>query len=194
MKFVLIVLSLILISNKALSQKCTYEANVDYFGNDLFKTPTFVSSLEFCCSFCEAVSECGAWTFLPSTGACWLKSKVGTKQASNGRSSGLRQSVLSTATASTTLTTIATTTATAAPTTTKQSICAIEFDTNYPGNDLKGVGSVKSPGDCCNLCGSTTGCAAWSYYTEYQYCYLKNSYSNTGKEVYGGMISGLVSK
>ncbi|CAF0832535.1 unnamed protein product [Brachionus calyciflorus] len=219
-----------------LSQSCSYEANIDYFGNDLSNYPTFTTSIDACCALCSSTSGCAAWTFLPSTGACWVKYAVGSRRyMSDGRYSGVRQSVLTTvkpttlpptyhtvttvapvttaapvtttpATTAAPITTIPTTTGTTTPattapststttstqsTTTKVSGCFIENDINYAGYDLRGVGSVPLASDCCNLCGADPQCQAWSYYVEYQYCYLKTS-GNGPKDPYPGMLSGVV--
>jgi hypothetical protein len=91
------------------------------------------------------------------------------------------------------VTSASTTTASNVFSTIRQFVCNVELNINYPGNDLPGRANVPGPGDCCNICGSTTGCAAWSYYTAYSYCYLK-SVANTpaNRQVYSGIISGVV--
>ena len=81
-----------------------------------------------------------------------------------------------------------------APTTTKRSTCIIETNINYPGNDLMGVGNLTSASDCCNYCGSTVGCAGWSYFISYSYCFLKASVPiAANREAYTGIISGFLS-
>jgi hypothetical protein len=95
--------------------------------------------------------------------------------------------------------------------------CIVEIDVNYPGNDLIGKGNVASAGECklfwiyhsyefwrinffnkylgCNLCGSTTGCASWSYYLDYNYCFLKTASTTlaSNSQPYPGIMSGFVS-
>ena len=82
---------------------------------------------------------------------------------------------------------------TLSPTTTKRVNCIIEIDINYPGNDLVGVGSLSTASDCCNYCGNTSGCAGWSFFVAYNYCFLKSSIPSVGnREAYVGIISGSI--
>ena len=78
-----------------------------------------------------------------------------------------------------------------APTTTRQSICFIEVNINYQGNDIRGQGNVLSIADCCNLCSQTSGCFSWSYFVQYSYCYLKGAVATTIRQVYSGITSGI---
>ncbi|RNA31728.1 cellulose binding elicitor [Brachionus plicatilis] len=206
MKSFFLVCVLLGLSALAIAQQCTYETNIDYFGNDLSTYPVFKKSIDECCAACGTTAACNAWTFLPVTGACWLKYSVGSRRfVSDGRYSGVKQSggqVTGTTITTTRITSsssspssspstspLTTRTTSTESTSTKVTGCFIETNINYAGNDLKGVGSVENASDCCNLCGLTEGCEAWSYYVEYSYCYLKSSSAN--KDSYEGMLSGV---
>ena len=60
-------------ANLALSQTCSILYNVDYYGNDLFAEPTNLPSWDDCCALCTKTIRCTAWTYMPISGACWLK-------------------------------------------------------------------------------------------------------------------------
>ena len=83
-------------------------------------------------------------------------------------------------------------------TTLKPSKCVVEFDTNYPGNDLSSEGGVFSPNECCRICSSNLKCFAWSYFASFNYCFLKSnapSASNSNsKQTYEGIWSGVVNR
>lgn len=61
-------------------QKCSYDTNIDYFGNDLIAEPVFTNSSDGCCMFCAQNSQCQVWTWVPATRACWIKTNVGSKR------------------------------------------------------------------------------------------------------------------
>ena len=63
----------------------------------------------------------------------------------------------------------------------------------YSGNDIKGQSNVTNVGDCCNICGFTTGCTAWSYNIDFKYCYLKTAVPlQANKLPIVGVFSGYV--
>jgi hypothetical protein len=96
-------------------------------------------------------------------------------------------------TTTTTTAAVPTTTTTILTTTLRSSICQVDLDSNYPGNDLSGRANVASAGDCCNLCGSTVGCLSWSFFAQYNYCFMKNVANNAAnRQSYSGIISGTV--
>ena len=45
------------------------------------------------------------------------------------------------------------------------SICTLIPNLDCWGNDIKRELGIKSAGDCCGVCTSTAGCAAWTYDT-----------------------------
>ncbi|KAH9104970.1 hypothetical protein AeMF1_019093 [Aphanomyces euteiches] len=57
-----------------------------------------------------------------------------------------------------------------------QSSCSlIEFNVDYPGNDLRSV-DASAPEDCCTLCARDASCKAYSHYLGV--CYLKSARGN----------------
>jgi hypothetical protein len=59
------------------SQQCTFEQDVDYFGNDVNSTPVYLTSSDLCCLTCQTNPNCQIWTYVTATSACWLKRQVG---------------------------------------------------------------------------------------------------------------------
>lgn len=54
---------------------------------------------------------------------------------------------------------------------------------------------ISDPAGCCDLCSTTTGCEAWSFYDyEDLGCYLKNGYTAGGAAFFSdyGVHSGIV--
>lgn len=52
---------------------CSFEQDIDYFGNDLSSNPTYAASKDACCAQCQANADCQIWVYVTSTTACWLK-------------------------------------------------------------------------------------------------------------------------
>ena len=80
MKLNIVAVSSLLIINLIVTncqQTCVFEQYIDYFGNDLSSTPTYVASQDACCALCSSNTDCQIWTFVPATTACWLKRSVG---------------------------------------------------------------------------------------------------------------------
>lgn len=64
--------------------QCPYEQDVDYFGNDLYPNQfIYYSTQDLCCAACQTNANCQAWTYLPSTQACWLKRQIGSLRVSS---------------------------------------------------------------------------------------------------------------
>lgn len=59
----------------AMSQQCSYQQGIDIFGNDL--NLKYSKTLEDCCHACFNDVNCKAWTYVPETQACWIKSAIG---------------------------------------------------------------------------------------------------------------------
>ncbi|CAF0832592.1 unnamed protein product [Brachionus calyciflorus] len=165
--------SLVLISialfGMCYGQQCSFESNVDYFGNDLSTVPCPVKSLEECCNLCSKVKECAAWTYIPTTGYCWLKHSVTERRVMvDGRYSGCRQTAVTNAPCP----------------------CKETKDVNYPGCDLKEQAGILKSDDCCKLCRETPNCVAFAYLAEFQYCYLKSAANSGTPQSYPGIIYG----
>ena len=71
--------------------------------------------------------------------------------------------------------------------------CQGEQNIFYLGNELSGKG-VPNVSDCCNLCGLTSGCTAWSYNIAFKYCYLKTAAPTdpANKLALDGIFSGIM--
>ena len=80
MKIFIFIISLFAIANLAESQTCSLLYNIDYYGNDLFAEATKLPSVDSCCALCAKTVRCVAYTYLPLTGACWLKHTVGNER------------------------------------------------------------------------------------------------------------------
>lgn len=63
------------IPSAVMSQQCSYQQGIDIFGNDLYVK--YSSTIEQCCNACFIDANCKAWTYVPVTQACWIKSGVG---------------------------------------------------------------------------------------------------------------------
>lgn len=63
------------IPSAVMSQQCSYQQGIDIFGNDLYVK--YSSTIEQCCNACFIDANCKAWTYVPETQACWIKSGVG---------------------------------------------------------------------------------------------------------------------
>ncbi|CAF0829198.1 unnamed protein product [Brachionus calyciflorus] len=169
-------------------QQCTFEANVDYFGNDLSASPCFVKSLDECCALCSKVPQCAAWTYQPSICACWIKYSVTERRTmSDGRFSGCRQNIFFTQP-----TLPPTHPPTLPPTHPPTCPCKEQQNVNFPGCDLKEQGNVSCSAECCQLCRQTYGCVAFAYYSTYKHCYLKSAVGTGLPQSLPGMIYGVL--
>ena len=63
--------------------QCQFEQDMDYFGNDLSTNFVYYATQDLCCAACQANPLCQAWTYLPSTTACWLKRQIGSLRVSS---------------------------------------------------------------------------------------------------------------
>ena len=63
--------------SKVSAQKCIFEKDIDYIGQDLTALPVFVDSSDDCCSSCSSNENCQAWTFIEDSQACYLKTSIG---------------------------------------------------------------------------------------------------------------------
>jgi hypothetical protein len=70
----------------------------------------------------------------------------------------------------------------------------IEANINYQGNDIGSQGGIVTAGECCTLCFQTANCFTWSFFVQYNYCYLKGSSITLNRQVYNGIVSGITNK
>ena len=73
----------------------------------------------------------------------------------------------------------------------KRSFCFIENQMNYDGQHLKTV-DASSVNICCDSCGDTFGCIAWSFSNYERKCYLKGSIPEIKDRKYANMTSGII--
>lgn len=153
MKFLLVICLVAAALSMYSCQNCAAEYDMDFRGvptaNDIGYDAA--ASVQACCTLCNNNVNCNAWTYVSQTQVCYLKNAVGLRLPTTGRISGLKQA-------------------------TSVSVCIVESGSNvYIGNDLgQPTQNIASQSDCCNLCGQTTGCTAWTYLSDYDYCYLKS--------------------
>ena len=73
---------------------CSFEKDIDYFGNDLFAYPVYLTSSDLCCLTCQTNSNCQIWTYIPASSACWLKRQVGSLRVSSPGSNDLHHTFI----------------------------------------------------------------------------------------------------
>ena len=69
----------------------------------------------------------------------------------------------------------------------------VEYDVDYPGNDIKILDGFDNWQDCATVCLNHRGCKYWTYvpdkdHSSYKKCYLKSAKSNVVN--LGSVISG----
>ncbi len=74
------------------AKACSTELDMDYRGIPLSNDISYVRTKSFqeCCAKCAAEMNCHAWTFVFSTGVCWLKNSIGYKISTSGSKIFLR--------------------------------------------------------------------------------------------------------
>lgn len=154
----------------------TIEDGLDFIGNDVGSQTS--KDAEGCCVYCAAVKGCNAFTWTNHAGGtCWLKSGRGSTTFTAGARSAVISTITPSPNAPTPTTPTSTTPAptTPAPTTPTPSMCSIENNIDYVGNDVGNARSSNAEG-CCSLCLSTSGCKAFSW-NDYQggTCWFKSS-------------------
>ncbi|KAG2984912.1 hypothetical protein PC121_g21464 [Phytophthora cactorum] len=162
------------------------ETDIDYYGNDL--QTIYGVQPDVCCAKCAATSGCAAYTFvnqnLDGKTACYLKTSTAAKVWDGcGNSNGV---------------TCCPDDAYCQPWDSGYYQCIDlpdkcpdqEVDVDYYGNDLQTIYGLY-PTDCCEKCGSTTGCAAYTFINEIPdgktACYLKSS--TAGRRAKKGAVS-----
>ena len=130
------------------SLTCRYESNVEYVGS-LIGGASYVTAGE-CCRMCTNEPLCLAWNYDRRTYTCYLRGTFLYRRYRCGILSGPRgcNDVLPPHVTETTVKPLSTTPMTGT-TTTKAAGCLIDFEANYPGNDIGGSYNVESVDDCC---------------------------------------------
>jgi len=158
--FLVIFLSIYII----LADVCDYEVNTDRPYNDIDTIHT--ASPASCCSECEKLSSCQAWTLSAPGGpreGCHRKKVIppkGTFQSgvpcNNYCTSGTKP----------------------IPSQCKSKV-GFEISTDRPGSDILDADFSDGPEACCAACAANANCKAWTYVfnwtSPYNGCHLKNS-------------------
>lgn len=161
---------------------CAVETGYVYRNNDISQPITNIASFSDCCARCSQTAGCVAWSYLMDYKYCYLKNAlptVGNRQSYTNSFSG-------------TLSTGTVPTSTVAPVVSGS--CTYESNVVYQNNDISqpvtlAVGSTQA--SCCDRCGQTAGCVAWSYLIDYRLCYLKNAAHSAANRVnYQNSYSG----
>lgn len=170
---------------------CRYESNVDYVGCRI--GGAYYVSAGQCCYMCTKDPLCKAWTYDRRENYCVLRGSSEYRRYRCGLMSGYKGTYDSMPPYVTETTPVPIgTTAASGTTTPKASSCLIEFNTNYPGNDIGGSYNINSIDECCNLCGSNPSCNSFAYLESSKYCFLKGQTNSDNRQNYDGMISGIV--
>ncbi|KAF0715012.1 hypothetical protein As57867_003596, partial [Aphanomyces stellatus] len=134
---------------------CKLEYNTDYHGNDIKATDR--NSVYDCTKDCQETPGCKLFTWYNNQ--CWLKHTEGPKSGADTRISCV-------------FATQAPSPVTASPRYDDITVCKLEYDTDYYGNDIKAT-DRDSVYDCTKDCQETPGCKLFSWYNNQ--CWLKHS-------------------
>ncbi|XP_077993943.1 uncharacterized protein LOC144447737 [Glandiceps talaboti] len=127
---------------QAAPQTCSYEANMDRLGSDIYGVPEKVNSREECCSLCWSDPQCIAWTFEknqgPRYGNCWLKDTIPVAVESDCCDSGIQEN---------------------------PKACTVRENIDRPGAGINNgnMNKVGSALACCNSCWYNPTCVAWTF-------------------------------
>ncbi|KAG6946844.1 hypothetical protein JG688_00015812 [Phytophthora aleatoria] len=186
------------------------ETDIDYYGNDL--QTIYGVQPDVCCAKCAATSGCAAYTFVNQNPdgktACYLKTSTAGRVEKKGAVSAAYKDFVSPNTTckakvwdgcgNSNGVTCCPDDAYCQPWDSGYYQCIDlpdkcpdqEVDVDYYGNDLQTIYGLY-PTDCCEKCGSTTGCAAYTFINENPdgktACYLKSS--TAGRRAKKGAVS-----
>lgn len=166
---------------------CSVEKGLWYNGTTL--SVRYAYSLDQCCSRCQANPSCYSYSYSRRREICYQVGYSTQKVYQYRWTSGIVRNPTTSTVASTTniititlVPSITPVTLTEAPTTTPTTGCFIETNINYAGFDFNQSIAINYS-DCCNLCGITTGCAAWSWNLLTKVCTLKSSVPALGNRL-----------
>ncbi|KAG1692150.1 hypothetical protein DVH05_025770 [Phytophthora capsici] len=145
------------------AETCVLEHGIEYEGYDIANIEA--SEAGDCCSICEAIPGCRAFTFTNHRGGtCWLKSTKGNMVVKPNVVSSLSY--------------------------VEEPTCGIEQGVDYVGNDI-GTARATSANECCALCEAFGGCRAFSWSNfKGGTCFFKNRKDHVSLE--DGISSGQV--
>ncbi|CAF1151681.1 unnamed protein product [Rotaria sordida] len=132
----------------------------DIPGNDILSSSVQQPDYASCCSTCQAIDECFAFTYSPSSQQCWPKTSMSSGKSSTGD----------------------------AITGYNPNMCGgfVRKDNwNIPGNDLL-ASPVRQPdyASCCSICKVNSECAAFTYSPSSHECSLKTSMGGGGNSAH----------
>jgi len=158
------------IANGTIYGAYTILCGYDYYGGDLFFTPS--PSFGSCINTCSNTRNCIDVSY--TNGGCYLKSKLNTRNVNSNVNTAARTDVLVGNYVAAAITPHCPEyNNTLVPT--QQGLFAIRCGTDYYGGDL-GLIQSDSLFDCINSCANTTNCVDVSYTGNN--CYLKSSISS----------------
>ncbi|KAG2987949.1 hypothetical protein PC118_g7017 [Phytophthora cactorum] len=151
------------ISTFRFAETCVLEHGINYKGNDIANVKA--NDAGECCSICEQIPGCRAFTFTKNSGGmCWLKSVKGNMVVDLA--------------------------AVSSQTYVEEPTCGLEDGVKYVGNDI-GSARANNANECCVLCEAFGGCRAFSW-SGYQggTCWFKNRKDEVSWEagVYSGQV------
>lgn len=125
---------------------CQLSPGVNSMGT-IAAPPVAAASAGACCGACaNATFKCVAFTFVESTGKCFLKNTTGAPVADPGATSG-----------------------------TPPSPCSATQGVNVDGAIIAPPTQAADPGACCAACMAGAGCASWTFISATQKCFLRNT-------------------
>lgn len=159
--------------------KCVVETGVDFWGNDLWNTPS--ASIDQCHSMCLSSTQCTHFTF--AWGSCYFKkSSAGRVAVAQATSATCRKLTAKSADAS------VTDTAVVAGSNDSGLDCKLVYGVDYAGNDVwnKAATAVTS---CIETCRADNECKAFTFV--WGKCFFKHA--DKGYKTSPTAISGICS-
>lgn len=152
---------------------CNNEPGLWFNGTTL--SVFYSSCLSKCCAACQADPACYSYSYSKRRQECYKVGASTVRVYDSNWQSGL---VKTTTTVTATLVPVTT----PSPVATVATACFVATNFNY--NNANFNSSVAlSYAECCNRCGQTTGCVAWTWSSLTQVCYLKNTIPAANEQV-----------
>lgn len=144
----------------------------------------YSKSLSDCCASCQADPACYSYSFSVRRNECYKVGPSTVRVYDSNWQSGLKSATVTVAPV-----TVAPVTVTVAPATvtltlpvTAATSCFIAENFSYNNANFNSSRAL-SYAECCNACGQTSGCVAWTWSSLTQVCYLKNTIPTANEQV-----------